>query len=99
LKDFIRVKKISEPIKSELDEYLADALDETSLDDDFDILGWCKLKALKYLILARLTQDILTVPISTIISESTFSTSGRTLNTVRNSLNDKNIKTLICAQN
>jgi hypothetical protein len=36
LKDIIRVKKISEPIKSELDEYIADALDEASLDDDFD---------------------------------------------------------------
>jgi hypothetical protein len=31
LKDFIRVKKISEPIKSELDE--------ARLDDDFDILS------------------------------------------------------------
>jgi hypothetical protein len=40
LKDFIRVKKISEPIKSEIDDYLADALDEASLDDDFDILAW-----------------------------------------------------------
>jgi hypothetical protein len=43
LKDFMhfmRVKKISEPIKLELDEYLADALDEASLDADFDILTW-----------------------------------------------------------
>jgi hypothetical protein len=40
LKDFICVKKISKLIKSELDEYLADALDEASLDDDFDILAW-----------------------------------------------------------
>jgi hypothetical protein len=39
LKDFIRVKKISEPIKSEIEEYLADTLDEASLDDDFDILA------------------------------------------------------------
>jgi hypothetical protein len=39
LKDFIHVKKISEPIKSELDEYLADALNESSLNDDFDILA------------------------------------------------------------
>jgi hypothetical protein len=40
LKYFIRIKKISEPIKSEIDKYLADALDEASLDDDFDILSW-----------------------------------------------------------
>jgi hAT family C-terminal dimerisation region len=82
LKDFIRVKKISEPIKSEIDDYLADALDEASLDDDFDILVWWKLKASKYPVLARLTRDILAVPISTVASESTFSTSGRTLNPV-----------------
>jgi hypothetical protein len=40
LKNFIRVKKISKLIKSEIEEYLADILDETSLDDDFDIIAW-----------------------------------------------------------
>jgi hypothetical protein len=41
LKDFIRVKKISEPVKSKIEDYnLADALDDASLDDDFDILAW-----------------------------------------------------------
>jgi hypothetical protein len=40
LKNFIRIKKISEPIKSEIEEYLADALDEASFDDDFDTLAW-----------------------------------------------------------
>jgi hypothetical protein len=40
LKDFICVKKISDPIKSEIDKYLADAFDEASLDDKFDILSW-----------------------------------------------------------
>jgi hAT family C-terminal dimerisation region len=98
LKDFIRIKKISEPIKSKLDEYLADALDETSLDDDFDILAWWKLKAPKYLILVRLTRNILAVPIFIVAYESTFSTGSRTLNTVRNSLNDESIETLVCAQ-
>jgi hAT family C-terminal dimerisation region len=98
LKDFIHVKKISEPIKSEIDDYLADALDDASLDDDFDILAWWKLKASKYHVLARLTRDILAVPISTVASESTFSTSGRTLNPVRNSLNNESIEALICGQ-
>jgi hypothetical protein len=39
------------PMKLEIDEYLVDALDETSLDDEFDILSWWKLKSLKYHIL------------------------------------------------
>jgi hAT family C-terminal dimerisation region len=67
LKDFIRLKKISEPLKSEIEEYFSDALDETSLDDEFDILAWWKLKAPKYPILARLIRDILAVPISTVV--------------------------------
>jgi hAT family C-terminal dimerisation region len=99
LKDFICVKKISIPIKSKLDEYLADALDEAIFDSDFDILVWLKLKASEYSIVARLIQDILVVLISTAASESTFSTSGRTLNTVRNSLNGESIEPLVCAQN
>jgi hAT family C-terminal dimerisation region len=98
LKDFIRVKKISEPIKSEIDDYMADALDEASLDDDFDILVWWKLNASKYLVLARLTRDILAVPISTVTSESTFSTCGKTLNPVRNSLSNESIEALVCCQ-
>jgi hAT family C-terminal dimerisation region len=68
------------------------------LDDEFDILAWCKLKAPKYPILARLTRDILAVPISTVASESTFSTSGRTLNPVKSSLSDESIEALVCDQ-
>jgi hypothetical protein len=33
------VKKFSEPLKSDIEEYLADALDEVSLDNEFDILA------------------------------------------------------------
>jgi hAT family C-terminal dimerisation region len=98
LKDFIRVKKISVPIKSDIDDYMADALDEASLDDDFDILAWWKLNASKYPVLARLTRDILAVSISIVTSESTFSTRGRTLNPVRNSLSNENIEALVCGQ-
>ncbi|KAJ1690624.1 hypothetical protein LUZ63_014779 [Rhynchospora breviuscula] len=99
LRDLIRVKKSTEPkLKSELEDYFTEGLDETSLDDHFDILGWWKLKAPKYPVLARLTRDILAIPISTVASESTFSTSGRTLNPGRSSLNDESIEALVCAQ-
>jgi hAT family C-terminal dimerisation region len=94
LKDFIHVKKISEPIKFEIKEYLANALDEINLDDDFDILEWWKLNVSKYPVLARLTQDILVISIFTVASESTFSTSSRTLNPVKNSLSDKILRLL-----
>jgi hAT family C-terminal dimerisation region len=82
LKDFLSGKRTTEITKSELDQYLDDPLDETSLDDDFDILTWWKLKSQIYPVMAKLTRDILAVPISTMASESTFSTSGRILSPV-----------------
>ncbi|KAJ1688578.1 hypothetical protein LUZ63_019968 [Rhynchospora breviuscula] len=98
LKDYLKNKKRADPKKSELEEYLSDALDENSLDVEFDILSWWRLKAAKYPILSRLTRDILAVPISTVASESTFSNSGRTLSPIRSSLNDESIEALICTQ-
>ncbi|KAJ3697616.1 hypothetical protein LUZ61_001321 [Rhynchospora tenuis] len=98
LKSFLSGKRSVDPTKTELEEYLSDALDGTSLDVDFDILAWWKLKAPKYPIMARLTRDILAVPISTVASESTFSTAGRTLSPSRSCLNDESLEALICAQ-
>ncbi|KAJ3706952.1 hypothetical protein LUZ61_010657 [Rhynchospora tenuis] len=98
LKEHMRQVRTAEPAKSELEEYLAEALDETGLDDEFDILAWWRLKVPKYPVLSRLTRDILAVPASTVASESTFSNSGRTLSPVRSCLNDESMEALICAQ-
>ncbi|KAJ4747127.1 Zinc finger BED domain-containing protein DAYSLEEPER [Rhynchospora pubera] len=98
LKDYMKGKKGSEPPKSELDDYLGDAIDETSLDEEFDILSWWRLKSAKYPVLSQMTRDILAVPISTVASESAFSTSGRVLSPVRSSLSDETVEALLCAQ-
>ncbi|KAJ3685482.1 hypothetical protein LUZ61_014646 [Rhynchospora tenuis] len=98
LKSFLSGKRTTEPAKTELEEYLTDGLDPTSLDADFDILAWWKIKTPKYPILAALTRDVLAVPISTVASESTFSIAGRTLSPTRSSLNDESMEALICAQ-
>jgi hAT family C-terminal dimerisation region len=76
--NFLSGMKTVELTKSEIEieEYLFVALDKASVDVEFDILSWWKLKAPKYPILAR-TRDILAIPISTVTSESTFSTAGR----------------------
>ncbi|KAJ1704209.1 hypothetical protein LUZ63_003988 [Rhynchospora breviuscula] len=98
LKDYIKERKNSEPPKSELEDYLAAELDEASMDEEFDILAWWRLKSPKYPILSQLTKDILAVPISTVASESAFSTSGRILSPARSSLNDESIEALLCGQ-
>jgi hAT family C-terminal dimerisation region len=99
LKNFLNGMKTAEPTKSETVEYLSAVLDEASVDAEFDILSWWKLKAPKYSILTRLTRDIMTVSISTVASESTFSTAGRIMSLIRSSLNYESIEALICAQN
>ena len=98
LKMLLKGKQAAEPVKSDLEQYLEDPLDTTDPDAPFDILAWWKVNSPKYPLLAKLTRDILAVPVSTVASEATFSTSGRTLSPIRSSLNDESIEALICAQ-
>ncbi|KAJ4773189.1 Zinc finger BED domain-containing protein DAYSLEEPER [Rhynchospora pubera] len=91
LEHYMQGKKTAEPVKTEHEEYLGEPLDNTGLDAEFVIFAWWKLKVPKYPVLSRLVPDILDVLASTVASESTFSTSGRTLSPVRKCLNDESI--------
>ncbi|KAK2376096.1 zinc finger BED domain-containing protein RICESLEEPER [Trifolium repens] len=46
-----------------------------------------------------MARDILAIPVSTVSSESAFSTGGRVLDSFRSSLNSNTVEALICAQN
>ncbi|XP_075636651.1 zinc finger BED domain-containing protein RICESLEEPER 2-like [Castanea sativa] len=67
--------------------------------EDFDILAWWKSNGLKYHILQRIARDILVILITTVASESAFSTSGRLLNSHHSRLHPKTRKAMMCAQN
>ena len=69
------------------------------LDDNFDVLAWWKANEFKYRVLSKIAQDVLVVLVSTVSSESTFSTGGRILDSFRSSLTPKIGETLICTQN
>ena len=84
-------------VKSELDHYLEEAVLPFS-DDHFDILAWWKQNGVKYPTLQALARDLLAIPVSTVASESAFSTSGRVISSHRSRLNPNTIEALMCTQ-
>ena len=71
-------------IKSELDHYLEENIFPRT--QDFDILNWWKANGVRYPTLQLIARDILAIPVSTVASESAFSTSGRVVSTYRSRL-------------
>jgi hypothetical protein len=80
---------------SELVAYL-DCDNVRQLDDSFDILKWWYEHKLTYPVLSIMAKDILTVSISTISSESTFSMTGRIIEERRRRLNAETVEWLTC---
>ncbi|CAN1142012.1 Zinc finger BED domain-containing protein RICESLEEPER 2 [Linum perenne] len=83
--------------KTELDKYLREEHDDTP-DPKFNVLDWWKLNSHRYPILSQMARDVLAVPISTVSSESAFSTGGRVLDAFRSSLTPRIVEALICTQ-
>ena len=96
---FMRQKMESGEVESkcELDVYLKESVYVTK-NDEFDILKWWKVNSSRFPILAQLARDVLAIPISTVASESAFSTGGRVLDPYRSSLSPKVVEGLLCAQ-
>jgi hypothetical protein len=68
-------------------------------DPKFDLLVWWKHNSTQYPILSTIAKDIFATPVSTVASESAFSTGGRVLETYRSSLKPEMAEALICTQN
>ncbi|XP_066375043.1 zinc finger BED domain-containing protein RICESLEEPER 1-like [Miscanthus floridulus] len=79
----------------ELSAYL-DSDNVTAYEDDFDILLWWCDHKLTYLVLSIMAKDIMSVPISTMSSESYFSLIGRILDERRRRLLPEHVEMLAC---
>ena len=82
---------------SELTAYL-DSDNVVAYDDDFDVLNWWHEHKLTFPVLCLLAKDIMTVPVSTTSSESTFSLSGRVIEERRRRLGADTVEMLICTK-
>ena len=75
-------------------------LEEPKMDRniELDILAYWKLNECRYPIVAAMARDILAVPVSTVASESSFSTGGRVLDAYRSRLIPSTVEALVCTR-
>lgn len=82
--------------KSDLERYLEEPLVKST--SNFDILNWWKVNQGKYPVLAQMAKDILAVLVTTVASESTFSTGGTFLTPHQSRLHPTTLEALMCTQ-
>ena len=94
---YVRSVDTVQHVKSELDTYLEERVficKENS--NDFDALEWWKGNNLKFRILSKMACEILSIPINTVASESTFSAGDRFIDAYRSSLGTDTVHMLLC---
>ncbi|XP_050254044.1 zinc finger BED domain-containing protein RICESLEEPER 2-like [Quercus robur] len=94
---FLQVEK-SVGYSNELERYLAENCDSRK-DANFEILEWWRDNCNRYQVLSKVVKDMLAVPVSTVASESAFSTGGRIVDPFRSSLSPLMVQNLVCSQN
>jgi hypothetical protein len=90
-------RPVSMGFKSELDRYLDEEMVNMHTKN-FNVLDWWKVAGTRYPTLRRIARDIYAIPVSTVASESDFSTSGRVLSEHRSRLTTKMLEALMCSQ-
>ena len=67
--------------------------------DNLDILKWWSNTAIRFPIVSRMAKDLLTIPASTVASESAFSAGKRVLSDRRCRLSEKSVEASVCLKN
>ncbi|CAA7039112.1 unnamed protein product [Microthlaspi erraticum] len=85
---------------NELDLYLKEDVEnpKTMYGTEYDVLSWWKVNSGKFPVLSVIARDILAMQVSSVASESAFSTSGRVLDPSRSCLTHYMIEVLMCTE-
>ncbi|CAL8084749.1 unnamed protein product [Prunus armeniaca] len=89
-------ESITSSQKSQLQLYL----DEPKIDRkiNLNVLDFWKVNQFRYPELSILARDVLSIPISTVAYEASFSVGGRVLDQYRSALKPENVEALICTR-
>ncbi|XP_020265127.1 zinc finger BED domain-containing protein RICESLEEPER 2-like [Asparagus officinalis] len=82
--------------KSELEEYLDEKILSWKKNEKLNVLEYWKVESEKRPQLSMMARDILSIPITSVASESAFSIAGRVLDKYRNRLLPENAEAQIC---
>ncbi|KAK8918950.1 hypothetical protein KSP39_PZI021474 [Platanthera zijinensis] len=96
--DFLNEEEVVGSTVSELEMYLTETRIKKVVGESFDILNWWKTNSTRFPVMSLMARDVLAIPVTTVASESAFSTGGRVLDQFRSSLSPKVVEGLICAQ-
>ena len=80
---------------TDVDKYITEASEKNR--EGFDILAWWKVNSTRYVILFEVARDVIAILVSTVASESAFSTRVHGLDPFRSSLSPKTMEALISA--
>ncbi|PIA25150.1 hypothetical protein AQUCO_12400007v1 [Aquilegia coerulea] len=82
--------------KSDLQRYLDQPPVQVQSLPKFNVLEWWKAQESTYLVLSAMARDLLTIPVSTVASESAFSGSERVVSKCRSCLKPDIVEALMC---
>ncbi|KAM3320331.1 zinc finger BED domain-containing protein DAYSLEEPER-like [Capsicum chacoense] len=84
--------------KTQLDLYLEEPKLDRKANPNLDVLAYWKENSARYPELSLMARDVLSIPITTVASESTFSIGGRIIGKFQSSILPTNAEARLCAR-